>query len=359
MTWCSTESESQQNQADGIVPVLTTANGFPQTASTGYPAYYSINPNAKTPYVQQWQASFQNELPGRVVLELAYVGTKGNRLGRFRQDNTPQHTLDGENLPPRPGDLQALREFPSLGPIVDRENEANSIYHSLQIKVEKRLSSRLTVLSSFVWSKSIDDADSPIVGSYEAAGAQDERNLHLERGLSFANVGRRLAATAIYNLPATPFLKPVFSNWQMGTVLTFQDGTPLNPLYYFTDFANSGTLNRPNVVPGQSVALPPSQRSVAEYFNINAFSDPAPYTFGNAGRDIIPGPGNQVVDLSIQRRFRVAEKMAVIFRAEFFNSFNHPNLGIPLPYADFTGLFGRIESVGAPRRIQFALRFEF
>jgi len=351
--------ESQQNQADGIVPVLTTANGFLQTASTGYPAYYSINPNAKTPYVQQWQAGFQNELPGHVVLELAYVGTKGTRLGRFRQDNTPQHTLDGENLPPRAGDLQALREFPSLGPIVDRENEANSIYHSLQIKVEKRLSSRLTILSSFVWSKSIDDADSPIVGSYDSAGAQDERNLHLERGLSFANVGRRLAANAIYNLPATPFLKPVFSNWQIGTVLTFQDGTPLNPLYYFTDFANSGTLNRPNVVPGQSVALPPSQRSVAEYFNINAFSDPAPYTFGDAGRDIIPGPGNAVVDLSIQRRFRLAEQMAVKFRAEFFNSFNHPNLGIPLPYADFTGLFGRIESVGDPRRIQFALRFEF
>ncbi len=351
--------QSQQNQADGIIPVLTTANGFPQTSSTGLPAYYGIDPNARTPYVQQWQGGFQNQLPGRILFELAYAGTKGNRLGRFDEDNTAFHTLDGENLAPRPGDLQTLLEFPTLGPIVERKNIANSIYHSLQAKVEKPLSSRLAILASFVWSKSIDDADSPIVGSYDSFGAQDERNLRLERGLSFSNVPRRLSVNAIYNLPGTPFLKPLFSNWQLSTVLTFQDGTPLNPVYYYTDFANTGTPNRPNVVPGQSVSLPASQRSVAEYFNINAFSDPAPYTLGDAGRDVIPGPGNEVVDLSIQRRFTVGERMALNFRGEFFNSLNHPNFGIPLPYPDFTGLFGRIFGVGDPRRIQFALRLEF
>jgi outer membrane receptor protein involved in Fe transport len=351
--------QSQQNQADGITPVLTTANGFPQTSSTGLPAYYGLDPNAKTPYVQQWQGGFQNELPGRILFELAYAGTKGNRLGRFDEDNTAFHTLDGENLPPRPGNLQTLLEFPTLGPLVVRKNIANSVYHSLQVKVEKRLSNRLSVLASFVWSKSIDDSDSPIVGSYESFGAEDERNLRNERGVSFANVPRRFAANAIYNLPGTPFLKPVFSNWQLATVLTFQDGTPLNPVYFFSDFSNTGTPNRPNVVPGQSVSLPSSQRSVAEYFNINAFSAPAQYTLGNAGRDIIPGPANEIVDLSIQRRFPVGERMAVNFRGEFFNSFNHPNFGIPLPYPDFTGLFGRIFGVGDPRRIQFALRLEF
>ena len=351
--------QSQQNQTDGITPVLTTANGFAQSSTTGFPAYYGIDPNAKTPYVQQWQGGFQSELPGRILFEAAYAGTKGNRLGRFDQDNTAFHTLDGENLAPRPGDLQSLLEFPSLGPLVERKNIANSIYHSLQIKVEKRLTSRFAVLGSFVWSKSIDDADSPIVGSYDSFGAEDERNLRNERGLSFANVPRRLAVNAIYNLPGTTLLKPVFSNWQLGTVLTFQDGTPLNPAYYFSDFANTGTPNRPNVVPGQSVSLPASQRSVAQYFNINAFSDPAPYTLGDAGRDIIAGPGNEVVDLSIQRKFPLSDRMNLNFRGEFYNSFNHPNFGIPLPYPDFTGLFGRIFGVGDPRRIQFALRLEF
>ncbi|HVV44660.1 MAG TPA: carboxypeptidase regulatory-like domain-containing protein [Bryobacteraceae bacterium] len=351
--------QSQQNQADGIAPVLTTANGFPQTSTSGFPAWRGIDSNARTPYIQQWQGGFQSELPGRTVLEVAYVGTKGNRLGRFRQDNTALHTMDGENLPPRPGDLQSLLEFPTLGPIVERENEANSMYHSLQARVQKRLASRLTVLASFVWAKSLDDADSPIVGSYDSAGAQDERNLHLERGLSFANVGRRLAVNAAYAVPNAPFLKPVFSNWKLGTVLTFQDGTPLNPVYYFTDFSNTGTPNRPNVVPGASITLPSSRRTVGEYFNIQAFSDPAPYTFGNAGRDIIPGPGNEVVDLSLERRFPAGERATVNLRGEVFNSFNHPNFGIPLPYPDFTGLFGKIFGAGEPRRVQFALRFEF
>jgi carboxypeptidase family protein len=351
--------ESQQNQANGITPILTTANGFPQTSSTGLPAYYGIDPHARTPYVQQWQAGFQNELPGRVLFELAYAGTKGTRLGRYDQDNTAYHTVDGENLPPRPGDLQSLLEFPTLGPIVERKNIANSTYNSLQVKVEKRLSSRLSVLASFVWSKSIDDADSPIVGTYDSVGAEDERNLHLEKGVSFANVPRRLAANATYSLPSAPFLKPVFSNWQLATVLTVQDGTPVDPFYYFTDYSNTGTPNRPDLVPGQSISLPKSQRSVAEYFNINAFTAPAPYTLGNAGRDIIPGPGTAIVDLSVQRRFPIRDLVALNFRVEAFNTLNHPNFGIPLPYPDFTGLFGEIFGVGNPRQLQFALRLEF
>jgi Carboxypeptidase regulatory-like domain len=347
---------SEQNQADGIVPVLTTRNGFPQTASLGFPALFGLNPNSKTPYVQQWQGGFQHELPGRMVLELAYVGTKGTRLGRFRQNNTPAHTVTGQNLAPRPGDLQSLREFPSLGPIVQRENLANSIYHSMQVKLEKRLSARFTLLASFVWSKMIDDADSPIVGLYDSAGAQDERNLHLERGLSFADVRRRLVVAAVYNFPRSRFLRPVLSNWQLSTVVTLQDGTPLNPLYYFSDFANSGTPNRPNVVRGQSISGP---GKVEEWFNTAAFSDPAPYTFGNAGRDIIPGPGNNIFNLAAQRRFNLNERVALAFRAEYFNAFNHPNFGIPLPYVDFAPLFGRILATGEPRRAQFALRLEF
>jgi hypothetical protein len=139
--------------------------------------------------------------------------------------------------------------------------------------------------------------------------------------------------------------------------VTLQDGTPLNPLYYFTDFANTGTPNRPNVVAGQSISL--SQPKVEEWFNTAAFSDPAPYTFGNAGRDIIPGPGNNIFNLAAQKKFYLRERFTIGFRAEFFNAFNHPNFGIPLPYVDFAPLFGRILSTGDPRRAQFALRLEF
>jgi hypothetical protein len=339
---------------------LTLENGFPQTSSTGFPTEYGLDPHASTPYVQQWNASIQQELPFGIVAEVAYIGSKGTDLGRFRHFNTPAHVETGQNLPPRPGVLQSLRTFPELGPIIQRQHIADSSYNSLQIKAEKRLATRVSFLASFVWSKSIDDADSVLPGQFDSVGAQDERNLRLERGLSFFNVGRRLSAGYVYNLPAAGgFLRPVLAHWQTSGIITVQDGTPLNPVYFAYDGANSGTVNRPNIVPGQQISLPSSQRTADHWFNTNAFSTPAPFTFGNAGRDIIPGPGDAVLDLAIQRRFSVRERGSISLRAEFFNALNHPNLGVPVEFADFGPFFGKIIVSGDPRRIQLALRYDF
>ncbi len=351
---------SEHNETAGnALPVLTTANGFPVTATTGFPSYYGIDPNARTPYVQQWTASLERELPGGILAELSYAGTKGTKLGRFRRFNAPAHVETGENLPPRPGDLQSLRAFPELGTIFQRQHIANSIYHSLQVKATRRFSSRLGFLASFVWSKSIDDADSVIPGLFDSFGAQDERNLRLERGLSFFNVGRRVSAGFNYDLPSAALARQVLSHWSVSGIITIQDGTPLNPVYFAQDLANSGTPNRPDVVPGQSITLPRGQRTIEHFFNTAAFTDPAPFHFGNAGRNVIPGPGNNVFDLALHRRFPVTEASAVEFRAESFNTFNHPNWGIPGPYPDFGPFFGRIFSTGEPRRMQLALRFDF
>ena len=145
----------------------------------------------------------------------------------------------------------------------------------------------------------------------------------------------------------------------MSSVITVQDGSPENPVYFGTDFANSGTPNRPDVVPGQSIVLPPDQRSAESWFNRNAFSDPKPFTFGNAGRNTLPTPGSAVIDLSLQRRFPIKEQSAFQFRVECFNILNHPNWGIPGQYPDFGPFFGKIFATGEPRRFQFALRFDF
>jgi hypothetical protein len=331
---------NQINETTGLAPILTLQNGFPQTSSTGFPSYYGVDPHERTPYMQQWTAGLQHEFAKSILLELAHIET-------------------GEDLAPRPGDLQSLRTFPSLGPIFQREHIANSSYNSLQLKAEKRFPGRLSFLASFVWSKSIDDADTVVPGQYDSIGAQDERNLRLERGLSFFNVGRRLSAGFVYDTPGVPRLRPLLNGWQLSGVVTIQDGTPLNPVYFATDTANSGTPNRPNIVLGQSISLPPNQRTTDHWFNTNAFSDPQPFTFGNAGRDTIPGPGNEVVDLAVHRRFRVREGATIEVRAESFNVLNFPNLGIPGPYPDFGPFFGKIFSTGQPRRMQFALRLDF
>ena len=350
---------NQLNQPSGLAPILTLENGFPQTSSTGFPSYYGVDRNAPTPYVQQWSASLQRELPGGALFEVAYVGTKGTDLGLFRRFNTPAHVEIGQNLPPRPGDLQSLRTFPELGTLYQDQHIANSIYHSLQVKAEKRFTHRLSFIASFVFGKSIDDADGIVPGSFESFGAQDERNLRLERGLSFFDVRRRLVGGFVYSIPDAPVWRPVFSNWQLSGNMTFQDGTPQNPVYFSSDFANAGTPNRPNIVPGQNILLPPSQRNANQYYNPNAIAAPAPYTFGDAGRDILPTPGNAVIDGALHRRFVIREGKTIEFRAETFNIANHPNLGIPGPYPDFGPFFGKFFSSGDPRRMQFALRFDF
>lgn len=351
---------NETNQTSGTgTPVLTLRNGFPQTASTGLPTYFGLDRRARTPYMQQWSLSLQQELPFNILLDVAYVGSKGTKLGKSRIFNTPAHVETGENLPPRPGDLQQLRTWPQLGKLVQRQHLSNSSYHSMQIKAERRFSGDLAFLASFVWSKSIDDGDTVLNGLFDSVTAQDERNLQLERGLSFFDVRRRLSVGFVYSLPHPNFLRPLLANWQTSGILTMQDGTPLNPVYFGADFANSGTPNRPDVVAGQSISLPRSQRSADRWFNTDAFRAPAPFTFGNAGRNIIPGPGNVLFDFGLHRRFPISEGHIIEFRAESFNLFNHPNYGIPLPFADFGPFFGKVVAVGEPRRIQFALRYDF
>lgn len=350
---------NENNSTNGVTPVLSIANGFPQTATTGFPSYFGIDPKARTPYMQQWTAAISRELPGGIVGEVSYVGTKGTKIGRFRTLNTPLHTETGENLGPRPGDLQQLRPFPLLGQIIQRQHISNSIYHGLELKAEKRFTNRLSFLGSFVWSKSIDDSDSPIPGLFLSFGAQDERNLHLERGLSAFDVGRRLSGAVTYLLPRWKGPKRLTDGWQLTGLATVQDGTPLSPVYFAFDPANSGTPNRPNVVSGVSLRLPRSERSVERFFNTDAFSTPAPNTFGNAGRNILPGPGNVVIDIALHKKFAITEHTWLEFRAESFNVANHPNWGIPGPYPDFGPFFGRIFATGDPRRTQLGARFEF
>lgn len=352
---------AQNNVTNGTLPpILTTRNGFPQTASTGFPTYFGIDPGAPTPYVQQWNAGIQHEFPGHILGEVAYLGSKGTHLGRFRQFNTPLHTETGENLGPRPGDLQSLRTWPGLGEIVQRQHISNSSYNSLQVKAEKRLTRRVSLLASFVWSKSIDDADTVLPGLYDSVGAQDENNLRLERGLSAFNVGRRISAGYVVNLPAVRALGPALRDWQLSGTVLLQDGVPLDVFYYAFDPANTGLPNRPDLVPGVSLTLPRSQRTTQQFFNTAAFTAPAPYSFGNAGRNIVNGPGNNLFSMALHRRFAIREHGAVEFRAESFNVFNHPNWGIPGPYVDFGApFFGGILGVGDPRRFQFAIRYDF
>lgn len=151
----------------------------------------------------------------------------------------------------------------------------------------------------------------------------------------------------------------MFANWRVSGIVTLQDGTPLNPVYFAFDPANTGTPNRPDLVAGQPLRLPRHERTIERFFNADAFRAPPPFHFGNAGRNILPGPGNNLFDFALHRRLPLREAGTIEFRIEAFNVFNHPNWGVPGPYPDFGPFFGRILATGQPRRIQLGLRLDF
>jgi hypothetical protein len=180
-------------------------------------------------------------------------------------------------------------------------------------------------------------------------------------------VRNRLAFNLQYDLPFgggrrwanSGVAARVLGGWQLAGIVLLQGGMPSNAFYFFTDFANTGTPNRPNMVAGQKIPLSRGERTPTRFFNTGAFSDPAPFTFGNGGRNTLPGPGVAIFDLAAHRTFTLPERGTLEFRAEFFNAFNHPNLGIPGNNKDFGPFFGRIFVSGEPRRIQFALKLGF
>ena len=195
-------------KANPTIPNLTLANGFPTTASTGFPVTTALTRMLRLPYVQQWSAGFQRDIGGGTIVEVSYVGSKGTHLVASTRGTRRCMWRRARTFRRAPAICSHCERSPISDPFTSGRHIANSSYNSLQIKSEKRFSGKLSFLTSFVWSKSIDDADSIIPGLGDSSGAQDERNLRLERGLSVFNVGRRVSAGFVYNFGSTRFLQP-------------------------------------------------------------------------------------------------------------------------------------------------------
>jgi hypothetical protein len=157
----------------------------------------------------------------------------------------------------------------------------------------------------------------------------------------------------------------VIDGWELAGIAMLQSGAPYTPSVDGNPSNNIDGNDRPNVVPG--VSFYPANKTVNQWTNPAAFSYPAPYTFGNAGRNILVGPGEADWDFSLIRNFRIRESTSLQFRAEMFNIFNHANF--TLPNRDWSSTtFGQIGNTvqpiagqasggpGDPREIQFALR---
>lgn len=331
----------------------------PTTAPTnGSLTMTAIDENFDTAYIMQWGLSVQRGVGSDVVFEIGYLGSKGTHLPLNR--NLNQAT-------PGPGtaaQVQARRSFPQFGNITWIESVANSTYHSMELKAEKRYTKGLSLLGSYTFSKSIDNSPGISTSSNASpAIAQNALDLRAERGLSDFDVRHRLVASTIWEIPLgkghkvfdSGPLAYIFGGWQASGILSLQSGRPFTAVLS-GDVSNTLNRNdRPNLV-GDPNSGP---KTVEQWFNTSAFQQQATGSFGTAGRNIIIGPGLQNFDFALSRNFNVTERFKVQFRTELFNAFNHANFNYPAAIANAPATFGRITSALDPRQMQFGLKIIF
>jgi hypothetical protein len=346
-------------------------------------------PNLRLPYAQDWNLNVERSFGNSWLLEVGYVGTKGTKLPRFIEanpavfvpgetDGQPNSTEDNvnnrrlysgcnlsANSPPC--------NFASVGEIA---GIANSSYNALQASLKKRLSHGLSFLTSYTFSKTLDDVSSfNITGSasQSVAGendlAQNPFDLAAEYGRSMFDSRHRFVASYEWNLPfwnhPQNWYQKALGDWQVNGIVTLMTGTPFT-VYTDTDVSLQGSApeisgfssNRPDLVGNPNNG----PRTVQEWFNTAAFQQLNPVAqagqFGNEGRNVVQGPGLADWDFSAFKSFPITESKSLQFRAEFFNFLNHPNFR--LPDNDISSpTFGEISQALPGRQIQLALKFLF
>jgi carboxypeptidase family protein len=330
----------------------------------------ALDPNLRTSYTQQWNLTLQKRLPLNVYFDLGYVGSKGTRLTATYDGNRPIQLV----VPGTPGlaSIAARRPFQGFDNISTTKSMANSTYHSLQMKTERRVASGLSVLGAYTWSKSLSNADiSSVGGGSFIGGIQDYTNLSLEKAPSVFDIRHRFSLALIYDVPlfktaSQAAVRTLLGGWQLGAISTQQTGFGA-ALPGTIDTTGTGIASRPDAVAGQNPMLPRGDRTQAKWFNTAAFTLPQAGQFGTAPRDAIHLPGMNQVDFSATKNFRIAEHNNLQFRAEFFNLFNHVNLGAPGLNVRDPANFGRVTSTvqgaagmpGDARIVQFGLKYAF
>jgi hypothetical protein len=345
--------------SDPTVPTIDISTLFPSVSAGGVPPVgtdlFNLA-NRQDPYLQQWTLGIQRALPGRMVLDAAYVGSHGSHLSKRHDINeAPLPTSAAEAAIP----LQQRRPYPQYGFILDDTATGGSSYNALQVNLRKELSNGLSLLAAYTYSKSLDNDsfDSRAARNY---GPDDYRD---DWARSIFDVRHRLSISASYNLPGQELngvAGQIFGHWQLSGILTFQTGLPFSVLNFFFDQSNTGANVISWPMPNQicNANLPRSQETPALWFNTNCFTEPAPDTYGNAHFNNLNTDGLTNLDLALIREFPIRESNSLEFRAEAFNALNNVNFGLPGFIIGFPG-YGQVTSSLPARIMQFGLKYRF
>jgi hypothetical protein len=345
-----------------------------------------IDLNQRTSYSLQWTFTIQRQLAHKAVFEAGYMASLGLKLEQNVQPNNSQPGLAAVD-PRRPfAGVQYApgTKFPSYVTVVGNSvpvgfinylpHSAQSNYHSAFARFEKPFAGSLSWLTSYTFSKAITNApqfrNAGGVNGSENSPPQDSFNLRAERGLAYYDTRHRLVNTVVVQLPfgrnkrylRYGLASKVLGGWEMSGIVTVQSGFPFTVnLRGDTAGVGAGTggiFVRPIAVQGATYELPASQRTTSRYFNTSAFLSPAAGTFGNVGRNTVIGPGFVNADAVLSRNIRLAERLNLQFRAEFFNTLNHPNYNLVGRIIN-DPTFGQVLNQFDPRELQFGLKVTF
>jgi Carboxypeptidase regulatory-like domain len=310
----------------------------------------------KTPYMIQYVFNIQRELGRATAVEIGYLGSRSKRLERM---------FDANEVTPGPGAPTNRRPYPEFTKIQEIGNVAEARYNSLAVKFTRRLNRGFSALIGYTLSKSEDNGSGIRVLTGDALFPQNSNCFECEWGLSIFDVRHRLVTSLLYELPFGPG-KPLAQSglagalaggWQISAIINKSSGFPRDAAVG-ADVPNTGAQTyRPNLVAGQDPN--DGAKTVQQWFNTAAFARPPDFTYGNAGRNIVTGPGIFNVDLSIIRNIVFGGGKSLQLRLEAFNALNRPIWGDPDMNMQ-SQTYGRINTTRSPmRELQLGVKFAF
>jgi Carboxypeptidase regulatory-like domain/TonB dependent receptor-like, beta-barrel len=377
---------------------------------------FIIDPHLRMPYSQGWNFGVQRELPGRLLMEVNYLGSRGTRLLRVVDGNPPQSALVAQLeafcVPGNPANTgfpndlngqcsQSALQFNNLwfgtetgslpfdavnnNAFLHAElfnNAASSIYHALQANITKRTSGGLTFQAAYTWAHAIDNSSDPLTPSVgDQEFPRDSLNLKAERGNSDFDVRQRLVLNYSWAIPvgsghghfSEGFAAKVLGDWEVAGITTFSTGLPFD-IFTATDTAHTGQPQRPDFNPN-GVLAPVADPRTQTGPDLGTGCPAAPTCFfpdapfgsaGRLGRNHFHGPGTNNWDVLLQKTLTLSERANLEFRWETYNLFNRVQFAQPGNLTSNPGTFGqstaevrRPDLTTGARQMQFGMKLSF
>ncbi|SEG68634.1 TonB dependent receptor [Bryocella elongata] len=316
-------AQAQTEIQSGVAIFPSALNGSPCSATSPC-GVFSIDPNFRPSYNENYNANVERSLTPNVIAELGYVGSEARHLLSLLDINQAKpgvYATDSQRQVTRP----YFSQYSQYGNINQVESIGTSNYNSLQATLRISNWHRLSSSTTYTWSHALDE-----VTAYRGALPQNNLNFKGDYGNSDFDTRNTFVSFISYQVPGTARFRALTNGWQLNSLLTFHGGQP------FTVHA-SGDISGTNEGNDRAVQIGPArvgyqgQSTTANWIDLSAFADPTPGTFGTSRRNAFYAPGYSDVDFSVFKDTKITERVILQLRAEMFNLFNRTNFAPPSP----------------------------